>query len=464
MSRAAAALGEAIRRSQNVYQRQWLNTARTAPYIAHLGGRQIRKDTTWAAHLVGGCVSTPHKQWQAFNCTATKAQEFLDDCRKWNTLFGWSCSRAGVSYPRLVVDNATTLKWDNGAVIRSRAPTLRNVVGVRDSVLLNEAGVIPHAQQLYEALYPIVRESRSQGRDAQFVIISNACRKGQWWDEFWSGRVMGGNSSWTPIQTTWEDAKRGQGWTDAQIAEERTQILRDISTPAFLQWYMCVFRSASEGFFESELLDKASVDRPGPFDTSPQVVGYDVGLKVHPCAYAPLLLPSPDLPAHIMKTTAKWGREYADQRRDILALTRARPTRGVAMDATGAGTQAEELRKLLSKHGVPLDEVSMGLGTAVEMFTTMKDAYQAGDLTYDRGDIDFRIELEGLVLGTTPRGHETVKIPEERIDVDGERKTRHGDRAVAGGLAVRTWRRRGKAVVPFHSPNSPRLMRQPVGR
>jgi hypothetical protein len=248
-----------IQRATSRYQQRWIGAAIHHPYIAHLGGRQIRKDTTWAGHLIGSALTTPHKQWQAFNCTATKAQEFLDDCRKWYRLCVYGAHRAGQQIPALVKDNTTTLAFSNGSVIHSRPPTMRNVVGVRDSVLLNEAGVIPNAGELYEALYPIVREARGQGKDAQFIIISNACRVGLWWHTFFTQTVLG-ESSWHPITTTWEEAKKGQGWRTSRIKAEREAILRDISLPAFLQWYMCRWRSASEGFFEGSLLDASARD------------------------------------------------------------------------------------------------------------------------------------------------------------------------------------------------------------
>ena len=307
---------------------------------------------------------------------------------------------------------------------------------------------MPNAGALFEAMYPIVRESRRQNpeRKSKFIIASNATRIGTWWWEFWTTQVEKGASNFFGVQTTWEDALRGQGYTEAQIKAERASILRDISLPAFLQWYMCVWRSASEGYFEADLLDRSGYD---PGDLSPedfmrhQTVGYDLGLKVHPCAYAPLLLPTEHKTcggiAHALRTQAIWERDYSLQRSDVVELASQRSTRCVVMDATGNLTQVEELERAL-RGRCKLIPYAFTTNSALELLGDVKDGFQQAQLKIDRGDIDLRIELEGAELTSTAKGSETVKIPEERAQIDGVTRVRHGDRAWALALAVRGWR------------------------
>lgn len=440
---ATHAIAQAVGAAMARYQQRWLHLAFSHPYLAHLGGRQIRKDTTYSGGCVWQCLTTPHKEWQAFSCTDPKAQEFLGDCRRWNALFTYALERAGLAAPKVVTDNAHVLAWDNGASIKSRSPTVRSAVGIRGSVLLNEVGVIPHAQSLYEAAYPIVSEARSNGKDAQMIVISNASRKGTWWHRFWTSTVLKGKGGWRGILTTWEGAKRALGWTRRQIEKARKRIVESIGVGAFGQWYECKWRSPEEGFFSHALLEAAAYD-PGiltPEDLlrAPQTIGYDIGRRVHPAAWARCLLRrvGREEAGYILPTEVKYQMPYPAQRQLLASLIGQRRTRTVYADSTGQGDpQVEELVREFKSSGTLIKGVNFGGQGATHLFEAMRDHMQSGRLYYDRGDLDLRIEMEGIEAHVNARGQESVAIPEDSFSDGGVRRIRHGDRAVAAALSA----------------------------
>lgn len=424
------------------YQLQWIAAAASTPYLVHTGGRQIGKDTTWSAPPVAQCMVESGRQWNAFSSTAPKASEFLDDCRKWAKIIAAAFQKSGHRAPQLVTDNATTLAWDNGSKVISRAPTLRSVVGIRDSVLINEIGVIPHQRALFEAAYPVVRQARANGHDAQMVIISNTTRQGTWLHEFVTTTATDPASGWSHLSTPWSETVRSMGWSEQRIQNERAQIVSSIGLAAFNQWFECHWRSASEGFFSGSLLDSAAYDprelSPADLTDLPQTIGYDIGRTRHPCAMTPILI-KPDDSRYALQSWAKHGAEYDDQLKHLERMMTMRETLRVAVDATGRNAHAERIYK---RHRAKVVQVNMDNTTTYRAFDTVKADLERGVLHFDRGDLDLRIELEGIESVATPTGGEKIAIPEERYSTEDGRQVRHGDRAVSFVLANHAYHER----------------------
>lgn len=440
----AQIIAQAIAAASAGYQRRWLHLSYQHPFLAHLGARQIRKDTSYSCLCVSQALSTPHKEWQAFSCTEGKAQEFLEDCRRWYKLFCYALDRAGRQAPALIKDSVHTLAFSNGSVIRSRAPTVRSAVGIRGSVFLNEVGVIPHAKSLYEAAYPIVSEARAAGRDAQMIVVSNASRKGTWWHGFWTGVVAKGKGAWRGILTTWEGAKRALGWTRHQITQAKRQIIESIGGGAFGQWYECKWRSPEEGFFPHHLLETRGYDPATALEALdltrlPQTIGYDIGRRVHPAAWGRLLLKPQghDEIGYLLPTEVKYQMPYPAQRSFLADLIDQRRTRAVYVDSTGTGdTQCEEVQREFQGSGTLVKGVSFAGNGATHLFEALKDHMEGGRFWFDRGDLDLRIELEGIEVHTNNTGQEKVHIPEDSFSDGGQRLVRHGDRAVSAALSA----------------------------
>ena len=427
--------GRTLRRALRPYQLAWVAALMTSPYLLHIGGRQIGKDTTWAAPATLQCMSEGHRQWSCFSSTGPKASEFLDDCRRWSRAFGDAYRRAGQRPPALTKDNATTLQWDNGAVIHSRASTLRSVVGIRDNVLLNEIGTIPHQRELFEAAYPVVRQARANGNNARMIVISNATRLGTWLHEFATTTANDPASGWTAINTPWSETVRSMGWTESRIAEERAQIIASIGIGAFNQWFECQWRSASEGFYAATLLDSISYDpailSPADLTDLPQTIGYDIGRTRHPYALQQLLI-KPDSTRYALRSFARHNVEYEAQLTELERIMSLRETLRVGIDSTGRNAHAE---RVWQKHRSRVLQVNMDPASTHRMFDTAKNDMERRALWIDRGDLDLRIELEGIASVATNTGGEKISIPEERYSTEQGRQVRHGDRAVSLVLA-----------------------------
>lgn len=417
------------------YQLAWLALSVAAPYLVHTGGRQIGKDTTWSAPPVVQCMVEDGQQWNAFSSTAPKASEFLDDCRKWTKVVGAAFAKSGRRPPQLTTNNATTLAWDNGSRVTSRASTLRSVVGMRGSVILNEIGTIPHQRALFEATYPVVRQARANGHDAQLVVISNTTRIGTWLHEFVTTTASDPASGWTHINTPWSETVRSMGWTESRIAEERAQIIASIGIGAFNQWFECQWRSASEGFYAATLLDSISYDpailSPADLTDLPQTIGYDIGRTRHPYALQQLLI-KPDSTRYALRSFARHNVEYEAQLTELERIMSLRETLRVGIDSTGRNAHAE---RVWQKHRSRVLQVNMDPASTHRMFDTAKNDMERRALWIDRGDLDLRIELEGIASVATNTGGEKISIPEERYSTEQGRQVRHGDRAVSLVLA-----------------------------
>ena len=442
------------------YQADWIAQAARTPYVVHTGGRQIGKDLTWSAPPVAQCMVEPNRQWNAFSSTAPKASEFLDDCRKWTRVLSAAFEKSGHRPPQITTDNATTLAWDNGSRVTSRASTLRSVVGMRGSVILNEIGTIPHQRALFEATYPVVRQARANDLDAQLVVISNTTRQGTWLHEFVTTTARDPASGWLHINTPWSETVRAMGWSEGRIARERAQIVASIGVAAFNQWFECHWRSASEGFFPAALLDASSYD-PASLTVSdltelPQTIGYDIGRTRHPYALQQLLI-KPDTSRYALPSYARHNVEYEAQLGELERLMSLRPTLRVGIDSTGRNAHAE---RVWTKHRATVLQVNMDPATTHRMFDTAKADLERRALHIDAGDLDLRMELEGIESVGTATGGEKIAIPEERYTSDQGRQVRHGDRAVALVLANHAYHDRPKraaipqlpAITPLYTP------------
>jgi hypothetical protein len=235
-------------------------------------------------------------------------------------------------------------------------------------------------------------------------------------------------------------ARRALGWADDDVAEwlakERRSIQATIGAAAFAQWFDCTWRARS-GYFDDRLLTRASYD-PGSLPTSlyssaSQVIGYDPGRHRHPYAMAPILLGEPK--SYALATIAEWSTPYQEQIDRLAELVEERPLRRLVVDATGGSSQAEAVADRFGSARVEL--FNFGGGGSFNAFSTLKDQLERGRLYIDRGDLDLRMELEGVETKSGKRGEELIVLSEERVSSGGVSRIRHADRAAA--LAMGAW-------------------------
>jgi hypothetical protein len=427
------------------YQLAWLDALDRHSYAAILGGRQIGKDWALGVYSMAKGLLEPGSRWNAFSASAKHAELWLEDCRTAYLIIQARVKEAGYSLPDLGAqgrkNNVTMIELHNGSVIASHASSVRSAVGLRGSVLLNEIGVLPNAQAMYEALEPIVSGAIDNGRPGKMMIVSNASRRGTFWHRWWTGEA---SSSWCKMTTTWAQAHRdrlnvlnakrsAKGKApvdvDAWITQRKIERVSRLGSAGFGQWYECKWRSAESGYLPLGALDRQTYGPARPVNftaqsTDPQIIGYDIGRHVDPAAFCRLILPEgPRRFALDTETLDKVA--YRAQRIHLANLAKQRHTYKAVIDSTGSGDEtAEECVATMPFEVVPFRFTQQ---SKQALFATLKEAIEGGELWIPASDLDLRMELESLTATYRPGGALAIEIPREGGG--------HGDRAVALALA-----------------------------
>lgn len=432
-------LRDALRPLLRGYQLEWLTA--DGDDVCHIGGRQIGKDWSWALEVALDLAFRSGRQWSMISASKSHSQDFLGDVKRHLRYLDRVARAHGPALPLAVKDNSEGIELDNGSRIRAFGATKKNATGRRGNVILNEVGIMPHAQEIYEAAEPVVRGQRSQGVEARFILISNAAVRGSFLHRFWTSEQSQG---FRKILTTWEDAYRR--WltqdrgrplaaVDAWIGRQVQEMIRRLGGGAFGQWYRCLWRSPDEGYLHYELLDRMAFDPdegegPDIHDRQiPQVIGYDVGRHVNPAALARLLLWGQDdeglwrrwgLPVEVFRQMP-----YAAQRDEVERLRLQRKTVKIAIDKTGIGDEPAEAAQ--ERWPGLVEPIHQGAPVVWGVWSAFKADGEAGLLRYHRGDKELRMELDGVSARHLPGGRVQVLLPAEG--------GAHGDRASALALA-----------------------------
>ncbi len=438
------------------YQIAWL--ANPAAFLAHLGARQIGKDFTWALRVALDMVCGPGTLWNALSATARHAATFLSDVRKHIQALLAIMDFCGLKPWEITKDSHTVLWLDNDSQVESHAATVRAVVGRRGNVLMNEVGVVPAAGQLYEAALPIVEGQLDIGARARFVMISNACPQGLFWHQLWTGRRSKG---WAKVTSTWRAcfanwlAQRGEPRWKVQrwiVAKVKARV-RKLGSAAYKQWYGCEFRHPSQSYLDNLLLDRAGYDPDNVWDhkdpkrpiilptrarSIQQVIGQDIGRHIHPMTIAKGLLW--EGACWGLPVEAFWEMEYEHQHDELARAISQRKTVRAVIDSTGPGDAPAENAQKVWPHLVEPHKSSGPAAWALAL--NFKDMLQRGVYRYDRGDLDTRMELDGVRIQARADGSQKVVLPTSEGQDQGDRPT-HGDRAMASLLCA--WGARGVA-------------------
>lgn len=412
------------------YQREWIADVLRSQTgrVAVLGGRQIGKDFILAGFVSAfrACV-IPHHTVNVVSSTDHHAKQMILDIRRWldllAPLFGASIEKGR--------DSKKEVALSNGSVIFSHASTPRALVGQRGDVILNEIGIIPHAEELYQAAYPIYTGARDNEKPAILMLVSNASPRGSFWHRFWTDPERSG---WTDIVATWSDCMRSMGRSDLWIAERRARYVADLGLPAFLQWYECVWRAASEGYLPEGLLRSHTYVEIPPevyLRGSSLYIGYDVGRHMDPASFARVIRDQEGRMWVLPTETAK-DMKYRVQRDRIQSIMNEYQsayrigTSKVLIDSTGSGDEPAERAEELWP-GVA-EGFRFSAQSKWELFSRLRATLESGRLYLPACDLDLRMELEAITLEARGQGPDKVVLPRNASG--------HCDRAVAVALAV----------------------------
>lgn len=451
---AEQVLATVARTALRRYQLAWLIASRRHWATAHLGSRQVGKDWTWAWDVACEMVTTPGTRWNVLSATARHAQQFLADVKRHLLAIQRAFAAMGLRAPDFEQgrQSVTLLGLDNDSTLESHAATVRAVVGKRGSFLLNEVGVLPRPQDVYEAALPVVTGQLDQGKTARLVLVGNATATGSFWHTFWTGSL---SRDFTKLVSTWSDCFRdwltqvhGEGpatrvKVEAWLTERSRWRQQAMGKAAFAQWYQCQWRAPVDGYLSPTLLDQRSVDPDEVLggalwarDTQ-QVIGWDIGRHVHPSVQLPLLLhgPAERLSLQQIAPQVLWSQPYHVQHAALDQLVRQRQTLGVAIDSTGPGDSPTEEAQRRWPHLV--QPVTLSPTSWWALASNVRALLEEGVLWLDRGDLDTRMDLEGVQILPGARV-DKVALPERR---EGPGRESHGDRFSA--LALAAWAARG---------------------
>ena len=423
------ALDTITRRIFRPYQARWIDDILASKHgrVAVLGGRQIGKDFILAGFLASfRALTRPHHTVNVVSSTDHHAKQMVLDIRRWLRLLA---PHFGVTIEK-GRDSKKEIALSNGSAIFSHASTPRALVGQRGDVILNEIGIIPHAEELYQAAYPIYTGARDNGKPAILVLISNASPRGTFWHRFWTDPERRG---WVDIVAKWSDCMRSMGRSEEWIAETRETRVRDFGMPAFLQWYECVWRAASEGYIPDGLLRAHTYSEipPEVFHGGTSLyVGYDVGRHMDPAAFARVLRDREGR-MWLLPTETHKNRPYKAQRAHIQAIVddhaaRRITTAGILIDSTGSGDEPAEAS--VERWPGIAEGFRFSAQSKWELFSRLRATLESGRLFIPGSDLDLRMELEAITLEPRDNGPDRVVLPRDGSG--------HCDRAVAVALAV----------------------------
>lgn len=411
------------------YQRDWIGEimACESEQVAVLGGRQIGKDAILCALLAAfRAVTLPGHTVNVCSSTDDHAKQMVVDIRVWLGVFG---PLYGVR-PVKGRDSKKEISLSNGSTIFSHASTPRALVGQRGDVFLNEIGVIPHAEELYQAAYPVVTGARDNGNPGLLMLVSNASRRGSFWHLFWTNPEREG---WLDITARWSDCMRSRGKSEEWITERRAKYIRDLGMPAYLQWYECVWRAASEGYIPEALIRSHSYAELPPEVMrrgSSMCVGYDVGKHTDPASFARCIRDSMGR-LWILPTEGHLKMKYRvqlDRIQELMNDARALgvTTNQVLMDSTGSGDGPHEVAE--ERWPGVVEGFRFTAQSKWALFSRLRATLESGKLYLPLSDLDLRMELEAITLEQRDSGTPKVDLPRDGSG--------HCDRAVAVALAV----------------------------
>lgn len=451
---AERALRQCAQYALRRYQLTWLIASRRHWATAHLGSRQVGKDWTWAWDVAAEMMTVPGTRWNVLSATARHAQQFLADVKRHLLAMRAALTAWGLKAPDFEQgrQSVTLLGLDNDSTLESHAATVRAVVGKRGSFLLNEVGVLPRPQDVYEAALPVVTGQLDQGRRARLVLVGNATATGTFWHTFWSGSL---SRDFTKLVSTWSDCFRdwltqvhGSGSAtrvriEAWLTERSRWRQQAMGRAAFAQWYQCQWRAPVDGFLSPTLIDQRSVDPAEVLGDAlwqphtQQVIGWDIGRHVHPSVQMPVLAHgSGGRPAlQQIAPQVLWGQPYHVQQDALGALIAQRQTVGVAIDSTGPGDNPTEEAQRRWPHLI--QPVNLNPSSWWALASNVRALLEDGGLWLDRADLDTRMDLEGVQV-LPGRTVDKVALPERR---EGPGRESHGDRFAA--LALAAWAGRG---------------------
>ena len=440
-------VGEVLDAVLRPYQRPWVRAMATDSFCALLGSRQIGKDRAAGGVGVGlDMAYGSHREWHCLSASQKHANDLMREIKRFTRMFLDVAQSQGYGVPREVVDNTHTYSLDNNARCVSHAATAKTAQGCRGSggVLLNEVGIMPGAELIYETVYSIVTGQLDQGRRSTLWMMGNASYVGSFWHKHFT-KVQKSKRWWTETiswaRAMWQVCRlRGmnKAQTKAWILRRRRERIKDLGENAYAQWYECRWRMSGDCYYAPELVagsiydpvllidsagrrlfDFPALDDPGV----QQTVGYDPARSRHPAGVGRLLFGRGrrrflHRPFRMYKVP--WERQV-DR---IDSVARERETLAVVVDKQGVGDVPVELceRRLdCTVIGYPFSVPSR-----MALAKLSRDALEQGR-TLLPNDTNLKIKISSISTTYDKTGRETLVIPES--------SNSHGDLFVSWMLA-----------------------------
>jgi len=168
----------------------------------------------------------------------------------------------GIIKPKKVYSNSHMLKFDNGSVVRAKAPSKEAGRSISANLLiLDEAAFIDNVEYIYKAAYPTISTGGS------VFILSTVNGMGNWFHNKWVG-AESGESEYKPILIHWRDHpeyKRHPEYAelyeylenlDPPInVDDWERITRsNVSDKEWLQEYECSFLGTGDTYISGDIL------------------------------------------------------------------------------------------------------------------------------------------------------------------------------------------------------------------
>jgi phage FluMu gp28-like protein len=425
------------------YQKRWLSNK--APFVANTGPRQVGKDYTYSGGCSIDCIAQPETIWNIVSATRIQAAQFIGDAKRHceAILAALAAELPNSAVPKAEYKNAEIV-FSNGSILKMLSATPQSIVGNRGNFLFNEVGINVNAEEVYETAFPIVTGARDNGKNARFIMVSNATKRGRFYEQFINGarskyfhKIIG---TWRGYFSEWLSGDLNWAAFDVErwLNKRETIYKSSIGARAFGQWFNCLFTDSSGNFFSEDLLDSISVDTFDYLENiskAQQIIGMDIGRKVHPTVIQPLIQFADKWVQSKHLRSVLRGARYEAQLLELERIADARQTIAIVADKTGIGDALVE--QIESVYPAITEGFAFTESSKWALVSNAKSFMESRNLLLDSSDLDLRMELDSIEV--SENGHKsTVIFPENKTNPE---NITHCDNASA--LFLGAWGARG---------------------
>lgn len=399
------------------WQRRYFNAFRSHSRMISICSRQIGKSFISAWCAVYDCIVNG-ATWTLVSTGQRAADELLNKCLTIARYFEGMLRGTPLHFT--FTNNATKIRFSNGAIINSLPNNPDGLRGFSSSLLLDEMAFISNADECWKACIPFL--TSPHGAEKKLQIISTPAGQSGKFYELWT------KSNYYKTRVTLEDAVR-EG-LPIDIDEIRKTVMDDA---VFAQEYMCEFLDNDSALFPYDVLRNAvyTVKPTG----GKVYIGIDIGRTHDKTSIAVLREINGVL--YIDHVESLTNKEFSYQESYIGNLIKSLNPVKVCIDASGIGAN---LAENLHRKFATVKEVKFTNETKNEMFTLTRANIGNGKLFIpdDNSLVEDMHKIRRLV---SPSGNLTFNASR---DDNG-----HADDATAVALAVYATKKPPQIFMPI---------------